>query len=53
MMEAGRWYSFKVFRPGHAVWKRKQIYAWSHREALNQIDEYCYQNGYIDYELED
>ena len=45
-------YRFKVYRPGHAVWTRKEVWAGSVEEAATKIDEYCEQSGYIDWELE-
>jgi len=48
-----RFYWFKAFRPGHAVFARKRIFATSRMEALAKIDDWCYSKGYIDFELED
>lgn len=41
---------FKVYKPGHAVFKYKSVFAENAVEAIEKIDEYCYQNGYIDFE---
>ena len=53
LMETPRWYTFKCYRRGHAVWKRVQIFAWGLRDALGKIDVYCENHGYIDFDLEE
>ncbi len=46
-------FTFKVYRPGHAVWTRKRIFAETLQEAYERIDSWCYENGYEDFELEE
>ena len=41
---------FKVYRKGHAVFKYVTIWADDLREAMFKIDDYAYDNGYIDFE---
>ena len=41
---------FKVYKPGHAVFKYKSVFAEDAIESIEKIDEYCHRNGYIDFE---
>ena len=47
------YYTFRVYRPGRAVWTRKSLWACSLHEAAEKIDEWCAMHGYIDYVLEE
>lgn len=44
-------YTFKVFRPGHSVFKYKSLWACGDIEAWMNIGVWCEKNGYIDAEM--
>ena len=44
-------YLFKMYRPGHAVFKYKVIFAWDIKDAMEYADKWAEENGYVDYEL--
>lgn len=44
-------YRFKMYRPGHAVFRYKTIFAFTEETAWAIADEWAYENGYIDFEL--
>ena len=44
-------YLFKMYRPGHKVFRYKTFLAFDEREALDLADEWADCNGYVDYEL--
>lgn len=46
-------YVFKCYKTGGAVWKRKTIWADTPHEAYMEIDQWCYRNGYADFDLDE
>ena len=44
-------YLFKMYRPGHAVFRYKTFLCWDEREAMGKADEWADCNGYIDFDL--
>lgn len=42
---------FKMYRPGHAVFRYKTIFAMDIAEAMEYADEWADCNGYVDFEL--
>ena len=44
-------YLFKMYRPGHRVFRYKTFFAWDEREAIEYAGEWADCNGYIDFEL--
>ena len=44
-------YLFKMYRPGHRVFRYKTFFACNEREAIEYADEWADCNGYVDFEL--
>jgi hypothetical protein len=44
-------YLFKMYRPGHRVFRYKTFLCWDQQEAMEEADEWADCNGYVDYEL--
>jgi len=44
-------YLFKMYRPGHKVFRYKVIFAFDEAEAMELADEWADCNGYVDYQL--
>ena len=44
-------YLFKMYRPGHTVFRYKTFLCWDEREAWEEADEWADCNGYVDFEL--